>query len=136
MAQSSALDFLRAYELCFPFPITYIPVGTPALICAALSAELGMKTLLFKEGRSAKGHNLKKLLRKLSSSDRDEIIALTKPSWPDFEDQLENAQDAFVDWRYIFEAKEDKFLNTRFVGTFAKAIYQVLEAKSISGHSG
>jgi hypothetical protein len=118
-----ANSFLRAYDRCM-YPLDQ-GLGTPALICAALSAELGMKTILSKYGIGfGREHDLSKLLKLLPVAERDAIIAETSRSFSDFDAQLAKAAKAFVEWRYIYESKEPKELNIMFVGALAAAVNQ------------
>jgi HEPN domain-containing protein len=101
---------------------------TPALNCAALGAELSLKALLARRDIDVwKEHNLASLLDKLPADDRQAIVARTAEKFPDFDAQLVNAARAFVDWRYIYEAKEEMRINFFFVAALARAIAERLE---------
>lgn len=118
-----AESFLRAFEHCMSPSV--LGLGTPALVCAALSAELGLKALLARRGiAAAKGHNLRKLLNLLPPDDQAAIVVQTSKSFPAFEVELAKAAKSFVEWRYIYESKDAKYVNVRFVGDFAAAIHQ------------
>lgn len=135
-AELHAESFLRAYERCIK-PAGQ-GLGTPALICAALSAELGLKAILARHRTpTGKEHKLKKLLELIPAPDREWIVHTTAGSFPDFDQQLEKASEAFVDWRYIYESKTPKELNIFFVGAFASAISQrIVKARNADQSAG
>src|SRR5689334_23265451 len=84
-------------------------LATPALVCAAFGAEIGLKALLTRRGTVfAREHNLKNLLEMLTPEDRDSIVSQTKATFPEFDSHLERAADAFLEWRYIYENKGPK----------------------------
>src|SRR5688572_25956104 len=87
-------------------------LATPALVCAAFGAEIGLKALLTRRGTAfAREHNLKNLLEMLTPADRDPIVSQTKEQFADFDSQLMRAAEAFSEWRYIYESKGPKEVN-------------------------
>lgn len=121
-------SFLRAYERCINPPAQGL--GTPALICAALSAELGFKILLARNGNEKSGHNLTKLLEALPDKEKSVIIERLQEQHWDWAEQLEQASRAFVDWRYIYESKEPKEINIHFVGKLASVVNEMVRSQS------
>lgn len=128
--ESNSKKYYEAYTRCFSNDGVTLPLGEPAITCAAFSAELGLKAILSKDGKIIKGHNLKTLLNELTIDDKVKIISLTSVDFPDFDVQLQNVSNAFIDWRYIHEKKHEKTLNIKFLGDFAKSILIVLSNKT------
>jgi hypothetical protein len=109
-------------------------LATPALVCAAFGAEIGLKALLTRRGTVfTRGHNLKNLLEMLTPEDRDPIVSQTKVKFPEFDSLLERAADAFLEWRYIYESKGPMEVNILFVVEMAKAVASRLEV--VRGYS-
>ncbi len=98
----------------------------PAVVCAAFSAEVGLKTLLEQLGKPATGHDLRALFLKLPDEQQLAIFEATGLSVEEFGSQLAHSRLAFSEWRYIYEAKGEKHINVRFLGTFAGAVESVL----------
>ena len=73
MMKLQALDFINAYDRLWPSQGKEIPIGKPALICAALALEIGIKSVLaekktsYKHLKGKKGHDLFELLKLLPS---------------------------------------------------------------------
>ena len=63
-----------------------------------------------------------KLLGLLPQATRYAIVADVSVNYPDFPKQLANAENAFIRWRYFYEAREDLNINILFVGTLGAAI--------------
>ena len=122
-AELHADSFLQAYRRCID-PAGQ-GLGTPALICAALSAELGLKAILSSNGISfGREHNLRKLLDLVPPDDRTRIVEIASESYAAFEEELTKAAMAFIEWRYIYESEGPKEVNVFFVGALANAINQ------------
>jgi hypothetical protein len=113
-------SFLRAYERCIN-PADQ-GLGTPALICAALAAELGLKLLLVRSGIEKNGHDLKALLAALPAAESAAIVERLQEQFPDWPGQLDRASKAFVDWRYVYESEGPREVNIYFVGALASAV--------------
>ena len=118
MAASKAVEHYRAAYLCsgenaFMF-------SSSSLMLAAFSAELSMKALIYKSGQKCKKHPLKELLHRLEPSFRNEIEEILKSEWSDYDIQLNNADNSFVTWRYIFEEKKPTEVNHNFVMRLAE----------------
>ena len=97
----------------------------PAIVCAAFSAEVGLKTMLERLGIPAKGHDLRALLLKLPGEQQHAIFKATGMSMEDFAGQLAHSRNAFVDWRYIYENDNENFISIKFLGVFASAVEAV-----------
>lgn len=113
-------SFLRAYERCINPKDQGLSI--PALICATLSAELGLKLLLCRNGRKKRGHDLKMLMNALPVAERSAIVDQLRGKFSDWSDQLEKADTAFVNWRYFYESETLIEVNIHFVGALASAI--------------
>ena len=117
-----------AFERCWNTERNYdrlpgAPLSMPALICAALSAEIGLKALLFAQGNDpGREHNLRKLLDKLPAPTKAAIVAEVSAAYANFDEQLANAEGAFVRWRYFYESTENININILFVGALGAAI--------------
>ena len=103
----------------------------PALVCAAFSAGVGLKTILRLEGGNAHGHDLLTLFQSLSDQSKVAILDTTGVSIEDFAAHLSHSKKAFVEWRYIYEEVDEKHVNVAFLGKFASAIEaRVLQIKN------
>jgi len=58
----------------------------------------------------------------LPPSNRAKIVAEVSATYPNFEDQLTNAEGAFVRWRYFYESKDELNVNILFVGALGAAV--------------
>lgn len=106
-------------------------MAMPAVVCAAFSAEIGLKTILGHEGKQPKGHNLLKLFKQLSTERQYQIYELTGMGIQEFATHLNHSQLAFTKWRYIYEENGENHINVAFLGKFAHAIEAVaLSAKN------
>jgi hypothetical protein len=94
----------------------------PALVCAAFSAEVGLKTILRLEGGDAHGHDLLTLFQSLSDYSKVAILDSTGVTIEEFAAQLNHSKKAFVEWRYIYEEVDEKHINVAFLGKFASAV--------------
>lgn len=122
-----ALSFHRAYELCWSRPD--LGVGLPALICAAFSAEIGLKELLRQSGVSfGKVHALKDLFDLLPTDAQNALRTEVVMEFPNFDALLAEGSNAFVDWRYFFEKQQLVKVNVRFIGSLAGAILGKLDS--------
>ena len=128
--ESNAQQYYDAYQRCLKGNGDGVYLTIPAITCAAFSAELGIKAILNREGLKTRGHKLKELLERLPAEDRDKIISLTSASYLDFNNQLEAASNAFVEWRYMHEQENEIQVNVFFIGNFAESILKVLSAKT------
>jgi hypothetical protein len=100
----------------------------PAVVCAAFSAEIGLKALLIKEGNFDPDvdcqHPPFPLFGKLSDHVQAAMIRAAGMDRASFELQLQNAKDVFVKWRYLNEI-EHKSVNLDFVLKIVPAIESV-----------
>jgi hypothetical protein len=121
LREFNAGSFLRAYERCMNPPDQGL--GMPALMCAAFSAELGLKELIRKLGGAVKKqHRYSDLLGLLPPNEVASIRAELTPRWPDLDAQMAKADDAFVQWRYFFESPTPIEVNVKFVADFAPVV--------------
>jgi HEPN domain-containing protein len=103
----------------------------PAIVCAAFSAEVGLKTMLTRNGLTAKGHDLRALYLKLPGETKYAIFEATGFSMEEFAAQLAHSRLAFSEWRYVYEENREMVINVNFLGKFASAV----ESVSLSSRS-
>lgn len=130
LSQSVASAFLEAFRRCDPLSESGNPkhfMAFPAIVCAAFSAEVGLKTILNRQGVSAKGHDLRALYLKLSTEQKYAIFEKTGLPVEEFASQLAHSRLAFSEWRYIYEQKGENLININFLGSFAAAIESVAQ---------
>ena len=105
--KSTAYSFNKAYDRCFEN--RQLPDGSleilavPMVVNLAFSAELYLKYLIAKTGKSKTGHELDKLFNSLDSTIQNEIMTKINYSNEEFDKLLKNNSQIFADWRYIFE---------------------------------
>ena len=136
LAQIHATQLQAAFERCWNTPsrefdlLSDVSLGIPALICASLSVEIGLKAILRQCGIEPKReHDLAVLLEKLPPDIYAQIKVETLKRFPDFDVQLENAKKAFVDWRYFYEVENDMHINILFVGALGAAVQKAIGLK-------
>ena len=125
LSQATSSAFLEAYRLCMASMNTEGQkhfMAFPALVCAAFSAEVGLKTILKLEGTDFHGHDLLALFMALSDTSKSGILDATDLSVEEFAAQLNHSKHAFVEWRYIYEEVGEKHINAAFLGKFAGAV--------------
>lgn len=123
LSQATASAFLEAFRRCeLGANDSKYFMAFPALVCAAFSAEVGLKTILKREGISAHGHDLLSLFMQLSGEKKIEIADETGISIEDFAAHLNHSKKAFVEWRYIYEEPGEKMISLLFIGKFAAAV--------------
>jgi hypothetical protein len=124
--------FLEAYRRCMARtdgPPEHF-MAFPAIVCAAFSAEVGLKTLLKLEGARSHGHDLLALFRRLSDESKLAVLDATGVAMEEFAAHLGHSKEAFVEWRYVYEAKGEKHISVEFMGKLAAAIEsRALEVK-------
>jgi hypothetical protein len=129
LQHSVSSAFLEAFRRCDPMDEARSSkhfMAFPAVVCAAFSAEVGLKTLLEIHGKPTKGHDLRQLFLKLPDSIKLSIFEATKLSVEEFGSQLAHSRLAFSEWRYIYEERREKHINVNFLGLFASAVDQVI----------
>ena len=128
LSQSSSSAFLEAYRRCMNDAqsgnVQHF-MAFPAIVCAAFSIEVGLKTILQHEGTKAHGHDLLALFLKVSDARKIEIIDHSGETMEYFVAHLKHSKNAFVDWRYIYEASGEKHINVAFMGKLASAVEAV-----------
>jgi hypothetical protein len=124
-----AQGFLEAYRRCDPELEVYDGslIATPALVCAAFSVEVGLKLLLSRCGRTAKGHDLFKLYRMLPRHLQFQIRHGTGYARKEFVRELLIARNAFTEWRYVYEANDGLMVGVVFLGKLAEAVVYICE---------
>lgn len=99
----------------------------PAVVCAALSVELGMKARIIADGNRARykalkgtsGHSLATLFPLLSEDDRNWFIDGSGLQADDFMETLRSVSNAFIDWRYVYE-KSERDINFSFLSKLSQ----------------
>ena len=134
LSQSVSSAFLEAFRRCDPVSDSRESkhmMAFPAIVCAAFSAEVGLKTILTRCGLSAKGHDLRALYLKLPGPTKYAIFEATGLPMEEFAAQLAHSRLAFSQWRYIYEESREMHINVNFLGNFANAVESVsLKTKS------
>jgi len=105
-------------------PETSEAMFIPALVCAAFSAEVGLKSLLLQAGKPARGHDLFALFEQLPSNNKTDIIRLVDLAPEAFLTNLAHIRDAFPEWRYMYEFQDERMISIVFVAKFAAAVVQ------------
>ena len=100
----------------------------PAVVCAAFSIELGLKTLLLKAGDPQKGHDLEKLFLRLEKGVQDAIVARTSFPPEGFAKRLTVAAQTFDEWRYLYE-KDGVAASLTFLDSFMSAVHAEVAAR-------
>lgn len=120
--------FLEAFRRCDPEMDEYNPsiMALPAIVCAAFSIEIGLKTLLETCGKQVKGHDLSLLFNSLPKHIQLQIIQGTCFSKQEFTEYLEQARSAFVEWRYIYESQKFKIVSVEFLRKFAEVLQLIV----------
>ena len=129
LSQSVSSAFLEAFRRCDPMSEARSEskhmMAFPAIVCAAFSAEVGLKTMLARIGVAAKGHDLRALYLKLPGEAKYSIFEATGLSVEEFAAQLAHSRLAFSEWRYIYEENREMSININFLGNFASAVESV-----------
>jgi hypothetical protein len=128
-ALNSSRSFYMAFRRCMEqrptAPDKFELPLVPGVVCAAFSIELGFKTMLLKEQKAIKGHNLEKIFARLGSSKQSALIAKTELTETQFKKELERIANAFEQWRYVYEHKS-VYLNLEFLDRLASAVQNIL----------
>lgn len=99
----------------------------PAVVCAALSVELGMKARIMADGNRAQyktlrgtaGHSLVTLFPLLSQDDRNWFITGSGMEAAEFMEALSSVSNAFVEWRYVYE-QDKRAINYSFLSKLSE----------------
>jgi len=76
----------------------------PEITCMALSIELNLKAMMSYEKKDKPNiHNIEKLLKSLNGKTQAEIIKYAKYETSQFWSEIKLINNAFEDWRYIYE---------------------------------
>jgi HEPN domain-containing protein len=101
-------------------------VPQPGIMCVAFCIELALKSLILANGiQYSKEHDLSSLFDKLPKETQQAIVVASR--YPDaaFPVFLKGISNAFIDWRYVFEAEylhiDHAFLIAMAKGTLAVA---------------
>lgn len=93
----------------------------PAIVCAALSVEIGFKAITLSTGSQSSGHKLADLYTKLPIEYQNLILAEVGTDETSFQQELLLVSNAFVEWRYIYE-QEHTQININFLNRLALAV--------------
>lgn len=97
----------------------------PQLVLISLSCEISLKALYFKYNeKQIKGHKQNDLYRQLPRDVQDDIKTKMQPDYPNFDEQLEQNSEIFVEWRYYYEEAQSAGFTfmENFSGTLASAL--------------
>lgn len=104
----------------------------PSLVNGAFAVELTIKAILNEQGISYEHeHNLKILFEKLPEDIQNRVWSFLVTKFPEYSDvamcenELLIMSEAFVKWRYCFEANAPAF-DLRFLSAFANAMIFVM----------
>jgi len=129
-AQHAARSFLMGSIRCLeqrPLPDgQFEMLVAPAAVCAALSAEIGLKAIILKEGRTARGHVISDLFGSVSNISQDAIVKEVGLPRKQFERLLAVHSEAFVEWRYAYES-DKLYVDFSFLTALASAIGAVAD---------
>lgn len=98
----------------------------PAVVCAALSVELGIKARIIADGnrkkyralRGTSAHHLATIFALLSTDDQSWFIKGSNLPVDEFTQKLQSVSDAFVEWRYVYE-KSERVIDFSFLSKLA-----------------
>ncbi|MFC3552500.1 HEPN domain-containing protein [Lysobacter cavernae] len=124
-ARMTSTAFLEAYRRCMDETASSgknEAMFIPALVCAAFSAEVGLKALLLQAGKAARGHDLVRLFNRLPDELQLDIFGRMSMEASQFAANLNHVRDAFKDWRYMYEFNDERFISVAFVSNFAAAV--------------
>jgi hypothetical protein len=119
---NQAVGFMNVSAHLYDQDLRHMPFkgisAAPFVVNAAFSIELYLKALAQKHGASLRGHELTKLYKALPPKAREEVEAviprcaesrsLGEP--PNFSAYLESLNNAFVEWRYLYEAEKSNMV--------------------------
>ncbi|MBA5639472.1 hypothetical protein H3H37_20625 [Duganella sp. LX20W] len=129
-AFATAIAFQVASERAFETKVVgdkFQSARVPAVVCAALSVELGMKARIMADGNRAQykklkgtaGHSLVTLFSLLSQDDRNWFIVGSGHEKAEFMEALSAVSNAFVDWRYVYE-QDERAINFSFLSKLSE----------------
>ena len=126
---SISQTFQRGHALCFgnglPADNGKSNALIPAVVCLAFATELALKAILLAEGNLSHGHKLDELFAKLQQ--RTQLLVMKKIGLEGgaFKANLAAVSNAFVDWRYIYEAPGSHSLNLPFMRSLCDVLSAV-----------
>ncbi|WP_141215638.1 HEPN domain-containing protein [Hahella sp. CCB-MM4] len=121
-SRSFHLAFLRAMEPRSASQDKIEMLVVPGIVCAAFSIELGVKALLMEGKKEARGHELYELFSRLAPAEQAELIEMVGATNDDFVRELKSVANAFVKWRYVYEAGESVSANLDFLRQLSEAV--------------
>ncbi|MEN3156770.1 hypothetical protein ABC502_00105 [Alkalimonas sp. NCh-2] len=122
-----AISFYRAAHMC-----SHKGLGVSSdasLMCAAFSIELALKAILTENGLKPWGHKIKPLLTMLPPQLFQQVEIKLRSHWPDFDVQLDDCNEAFVNWRYKYESKHPMKINSFFILELAELCCRLVISK-------
>jgi len=106
----------------------------PYAVLMAFRAEIAIKAALDGLGTPTGGHQLKILFLKLPIDRQDNIKTILNDA--DFDNNLSNTSNAFIDWRYFFENAQNHAFDTRFLHHFTDAIEKEMATEIAASAAG
>ena len=128
---SISQTFQRGHELYFgnglPAENGKSNALIPAVFCLAFATELALKAILLAEGNLSYEHKLDKLFAKLQQ--RTQLLVMKEVSLEEgaFKANLSAVSNAFVEWRYIYEAPGYHSLNLPFMRSLCDVLSAVAD---------
>lgn len=128
-AQKISSDFLIAANRAAEIQIIddhFQDAKVPAIVCAAFSIELGLKSAIHKEsGTEHKNeHKIFNLFEKLSTGKKEEISKVLGIDLEELKVKVSGISNAFVEWRYVYERDRTE-IDFTFLFNFAKAVQNI-----------
>jgi HEPN domain-containing protein len=122
----AAADRCLTERPCGDETLWILPV--PGIVCAALSIEIGFKSLLLQAGISPpREHKLSKLFHRLGPWQQNELVLSMGIDKNSFDAELGKVSDAFTQWRYEYE-NGDLEISIGFLEKLAAATQRVLNS--------
>lgn|GEM_PF-2478763 len=116
----------RAFQIQLVDEQFFQSARVPAVVCAALSVELGIKARIIADGNREKyrtlkrtaAHHLATIFALLSTDDQRWFIKGSNLPEDEFNEKLQSVSDAFVEWRYVYE-KSERVIDFSFLSKLA-----------------
>ena len=123
-----ANQYSLAFELCVKEHLNsyiskkFIKMGSPVIVNGCLACEIYLKVLLYKQGKTREGHNVKRLFKLLKVSQRDNIIKYIGGDNANFINDLKSISKGFVNARYCYEKGKNVKIKLVFLSSLIKAL--------------
>ena len=128
-ARKSSKSFFLAFQRCMPRRL--LPGGNfesslvPAVVCAALSIEIGFKAIVLKARREVSEHALAPLFIAMPADEQNSIVKRVGLDLAVFNARLSSVSNSFAGWRYIYETNYAE-IDIHFITNLAHATQHAL----------